>query len=252
MTPPIRAAIFDIDGTLARTRQKLTGEMQELLADLVAKMPVGIISGGSYAAQFDHQVIEGLLPRTDRSQLILFPTGSAECYLWNRDAWKKEYSFAFTTEEKQRILQALDETLAETAIVDLAAETYGPRLQDRNTQITWSALGEAAPPDVKEPWDPDHAKRDSFRAILAKKIPDFEIQIGGTTSIDINRKGIDKAYGVRWLEKRLGIPVGEMVYVGDALFPGGNDALVIPTGVQTHAVKNPADTTVFIKTLLSH
>jgi hypothetical protein len=42
-----------------------------------------------------------------------------------------------------------------------------------------------------------------------------------------------------------------MLYVGDALFEGGNDAVVKKTGIPTHEVKNTGDTKVLIQELLS-
>ena len=81
-------------------------------------------------------------------------------------------------------------------------------------------------------------------------MPDVEVLIGGMTTIDVTKKGIDKSYGVLWLSKHLNIPVAEMLYVGDALYPGGNDAVVIPTGIQTHITSGPGETTLIIDRLL--
>jgi len=78
-----------------------------------------------------------------------------------------------------------------------------------------------------------------------------EVRTGGLTAIDVTQKGIDKAYGVRQIEKVLKIPIKDMVFIGDALYPGGNDAAAKKTGVQTIAVKGPADTIAIIKKILS-
>ena len=74
---------------------------------------------------------------------------------------------------------------------------------------------------------------------MQKELPAFEVRRGGLTSIDVTQKGIDKAYGVRQIEKVLKIPIKEMVFIGDALYPGGNDAAAKKTGVQTIATKRP-------------
>ena len=104
-----------------------------------------------------------------------------------------------------------------------AEARWGEPIEDRDSQITFSALGQGAPLNEKETWDPDFAKRKAIKAILAPLIPEFSIQLGGSTSIDVTRPGIDKAYGVRKLHETLGIAIADMIFVGDAIFPGGSD-----------------------------
>ena len=94
----------------------------------------------------------------------------------------------------------------------------------------------------KEKWDPDFAKRKQIKSILDMLIPDYSVRLGGSTSIDITKAGIDKAYGIRKLEEILNILPAEMIYIGDALFPGGNDYPAKQAGVQCIAVKGPDDT----------
>src|SRR3546814_6001011 len=86
-----------------------------------------------------------------------------------------------------------------------------------------SALGQQAPLDAKEQWDPDFAKRKAIQAELIQRLPGFSIKMGGTTSIDVTREGVDKAYGLERLSCESGIPLDAMLFVGDAIFPGGND-----------------------------
>jgi hydroxymethylpyrimidine pyrophosphatase-like HAD family hydrolase len=90
-----------------------------------------------------------------------------------------------------------------------------------------------------------------MRDSLQKRIPEFEILIGGKTSIDVTKKGVNKAYGVTWFANILSIPPQDMLYVGDALYPGGNDEVVIQTGVQTIQVESVEETGVIIDKLCS-
>ena len=48
-------------------------------------------------------------------------------------------------------------------------------------------------------WDPDFSKRKKIQAILEKTIPEFSVRLGGSTSVDVTKPGIDKAYGIRKL-----------------------------------------------------
>jgi len=77
------------------------------------------------------------------------------------------------------------------------------------------------------------------------------VHAAGFTTIDITRRGIDKAYGIRQIEKYLHIPIGTMLFIGDALYRGGNDAPAKKTGVQTIAVSGPKDTIAIIKKILN-
>lgn len=86
--------------------------------------------------------------------------------------------------------------------------------------------------------------------LLQKKLKKFEVRVGGITTIDVTQKGIDKAYGVRQIEKTLRIPTKDMVFIGDALYKGGNDAAAKKSGVQTMATTGPAHTISIIKKIL--
>ena len=135
--------------------------------------------------------------------------------------WKKIYSEDFTASEKEKIVSSLKKAVEEAGFK--AEKVWGEVIEDRGSQITFSALGQQAPLEEKSKWDPDFAKRKKIKAILDTLIPEFSVRMGGATSIDVTKPGIDKAYGVGKLRDVLGISLKEMIFVGDALFPGGND-----------------------------
>ena len=68
------------------------------------------------------------------------------------------------------------------------------------------------------------------------------MRLGGTTSVDVTKPGIDKAYGIRKLRDTLGISLKEMIFIGDALFPGGNDYPAEEAGVVSIPVRGPNET----------
>lgn len=115
-------------------------------------------------------------------------------------------------------------------------------IEDRGSQITFSALGQEAPLDEKKNWDPKFEKREKIKAILQPLIPEFSIQLGGSTSIDVTKPGIDKAYGIKKLQETLGIVLLDMIFIGDALFPGGNDYPAKQAGVASIEVRDPHET----------
>jgi phosphomannomutase len=119
---------------------------------------------------------------------------------------------------------------------------FGELIEDRGSQITFSALGQQAPLDEKKKWDPDFAKRRQMKALLDNLIPEFSVRLGGTTSIDVTRQGIDKGYGIGKLRDILGVAISEMIFVGDALFPGGNDYPAKQAGAVSIQVRDPNET----------
>ena len=130
-------------------------------------------------------------------------------------------------------------------------KTWGEQIDDRDSQITFSALGQHAPLDAKKAWDPDRKKRVKLEQLIRKAIPEFSVNIGGTTSIDITREGIDKAYGIRKLRDRLKIPVSDMLFVGDALYEGGNDYPARASGAECIQVRDPEETKKIIATIIA-
>jgi HAD superfamily hydrolase (TIGR01484 family) len=123
-----------------------------------------------------------------------------------------------------------------------AENTWGDTVEDRDSQITFSALGQKAPLEPKKDWDPDFEKRKKIKEILDKLIPEFAVNLGGATSIDVTKPGIDKAYGMYKLRDMLKISIEEMLFMGDALFDGGNDHPTRTTGVDCIQVRDPQET----------
>ena len=230
--------VFDLDGTLAESKSSLDAEMAALLTALLAILKVAIISGGNWP-QFEKQVVSHLPQDEHLDRLSLLPTCGTKFYQ-HAGTWKKLYSEDFTPDERDRIVAALDKVRAVAGFE--VAKTWGEVIEDRGSQITFSALGQQAPIAEKEKWDPDFAKRQQMKALLDPLIPGFSVRLGGTTSIDITKPGIDKAYGIRKLRDTLGIAIDDMIYIGDALFPGGNDYPAKEAGALSIQVKDPHET----------
>ncbi len=230
--------IFDLDGTLAPSKGTIDTEMGTLLTALLAVVKVAIISGGGWA-QFETQVLGRLPSDAHIGNLSILPTSGTIFYQY-KDGWHKLYSEDLSDAQKQKIISAMNAAVASSGFA--ATKTWGETIEDRGSQITYSALGQQAPLDEKSKWDPDFAKRQRIKALLDVTLSDFSVRLGGTTSIDVTLPGIDKAYGIRKLRDTLGITIAEMIYVGDALFPGGNDFPARGTGVVCIQVRDPNET----------
>ncbi|HEY0272515.1 MAG TPA: HAD-IIB family hydrolase, partial [Chitinophaga sp.] len=230
---------FDLDGTLAPSKSTADTEMSGLLALLLQKARVAIISGGAWA-QFEKQVLSQLPATAIRSRLSILPTCGTQFYIYDNAAWQKLYAEDFTAAEKEKIIAALDKAITATGFKPV--QTWGEIIEDRGSQITYSGLGQQAPLSEKEKWDPDFKKRQQMKVLLDKDLPEFSVHLGGTTSIDVTKPGIDKAYGIRKLRDILHIPLEAMLFMGDAIFPGGNDYPAKEAGAQAIPVRDPEET----------
>jgi hypothetical protein len=239
---------FDLDGTLAESKQPLKDDMGEALANLLGVANVAVISGGDWP-QFDKQVASRLPAHADRSKLWLMPTTGTKLYTYADGKWTAVYAELFDDETKKKILTAFDASLEATGFVP--EKPWGERIEDRGSQITFSALGQEAPIDAKEHWDPDFAKRKIIQADLKQRLPGLSINMGGATSIDITREGVDKAYGLKKLRDASGIPLDAMMFIGDAIFPGGNDYPAKELGLDTVRVRDPQDTLSVISAIVA-
>jgi phosphomannomutase len=240
--------IFDLDGTLAESKSTLDPEMAALLVRLLGVARVAVISGGDWP-QFEKQFLARLPEHADRSKLLLLPTCGTKYYSYDGGTWTKQYSEDFSPAERDRIVAGLEQAVAASGFKP--EQTWGELIEDRGSQITFSALGQEAPVPVKQVWDPDFAKRMQIKAILDPILPDFTVRLGGATSIDVTKHGIDKAYGIAKLRELVGIEREDMFFVGDALFPGGNDYPVKEAGVDSVLTRDPEETKHIIQTFLA-
>jgi HAD superfamily hydrolase (TIGR01484 family) len=239
--------VFDLDGTLARSKSPLETEMAELLGRLMGLMKVAVISGGAWP-QFEKQLLANLPKNDGLKRLSLLPTSGTKFFRYDGQ-WVQLYAENFAADEKTKIIDALNKALDGSGL--RPEKHWGDVIEDRGSQITLSALGQEAPLSAKQTWDPDFAKRKKIVAILAPLIPEFSMAMGGASSIDVTRPGVDKAYGIAKLKEVLGIPIDEMIFIGDALFPGGNDEPARKTGVTCIKVRDPEETGRVIEAIIA-
>lgn len=239
--------VFDLDGTLAESKSSVDSEMVQLLNSLLHVAKVAIISGGNWP-QFEKQVLSQQFAPTGLANLSLLPTCGTKFYSFTSD-WNPIYSEDLTSVEKKNIISSL--RVASELLGFVPTKVWGEVIEDRGSQITYSALGQNAPLAEKRAWDPDFAKRKKMQVILNRSLPDFSVRLGGTTSVDVTRAGIDKAYGIAKLTEILGITKENMIFVGDAIFPGGNDYAVKEAGVCSILVRDPNESKRVIEAIVA-
>lgn len=239
--------IFDMDDTLTKSKSDISQEMMDLLNKILHcfSVNIAIVSGCAYE-QFEQQFLKHI---GDSDRYYLMPASGAELYEYSAPRWNKVYSHNLLLSEKARIHNTFEFAISHyNALVeinafdgpeiDLETKLYGEYGEDRNGQITFSLLGQQAPLAMKKTFDPDYKIRNCIAEFMIEAMPEYEITVGGTTSIDVTKKGINKAFGVKRVIEHLGLRIDEVVFMGDALFEGGNDYPVKEMGVECIRVDN--------------
>lgn len=240
--------VFDLDGTLAESKRPLSTEMAALLARLLALADVAVISGGDWP-QFYRQVASRLPADAARERLWLMPTTGTKLYRFINGEWCAVFADLFDETEKVKIRAAFDRALSAAGLVD--ERTWGERIEDRGSQITFSGLGQNAPLRAKKSWDPDRAKRTALQETLRAALPGLSVNLGGTTSIDVTREGVDKGYGLKRLSEESGVPLAGMLFLGDAIYPGGNDYPAAQAGVDVVKVRDVDETAAVMSAIIA-
>lgn len=244
---------FDLDGTLAESKQQMEPGMSQALYSLAEDRKIVIISGGSFN-QFEKQFLPSFTPMGNDSSLVyknlyLLPTSGSRRYQYNseRKEWELTDTVAMSNEIKQKVLVTLKTFLLDNKYGMEPTIKGDEIIEDRITQITMSALGQHAPISLKKDWDPNQIKRKKIVKELKEMLPEVEINIGGTTSIDILPKGFNKAQGLIRLIDKLELNKEDMIFIGDAIFPGGNDYSPYEAGIECIKVIGPEETLIKIK-----
>lgn len=243
---------FDVDDTLVKSKNPITDEMRDLLAELLKYYEVAIISGSRYEV-FQTNIIEPLstMAVDDLSHMHILPTCGTRYYTHKEPTidWKLEYAEDFTEEQKKEIAEACERRAREAGL--WPEEPYGEVIEDRLSQISMSLMGQKAPAEVKYEWY-DKYKHEAYLLTekIAEDLPDYEVRYGGTTTVDVTKKGVDKAYGMQKLLDFLGATKEDALFIGDRLEEGGNDYPVKAMGIDTIDVSGWEDTPHVVRGIL--
>jgi phosphomannomutase len=246
-----KVVAFDLDDTLAVAKSPIPEEISELLVRLLDKYDVCIISGGKFG-QFKVQVLDRLKATAyELTHLHLMPCSGTKYFIFDSGSnnWDLQYDNSLTEDQKKRAIHALEEGAKKLGLWE--SKPFGEIIEDRESQVTYSALGQSAPADLKYKWDPDGSKKQKLRDYVAPILSDMGARVGGTTSVDVTVAGVDKAYGMRKLTEQMQIDKSDILFIGDKLQPGGNDYAVKAMGIDTVEVKNWQDTADLIERILA-
>ncbi|MBQ3274890.1 HAD-IIB family hydrolase [Candidatus Saccharibacteria bacterium] len=246
---------FDVDQTLNVAKTPITADVAKLLIEcLRAGFSICPISGQKFD-QFLVQIVNPMLENgatpEDLKNLHLFVAQGTQYYRFENDDWKEVYSFPLTDAQVEKISSALETAAKELGFWEEDKLKEGDEIiENRLSQVTFSALGQSAGTDVKYAWDPDCKKREKIVARAKELAPEFDYEIGGTTSINAIVPGMNKVFGMTHLMEELKVEKKDILYFGDMTQPGGNDYPVVEMGVDTITVRNHEDTSFALRGIL--
>ena len=232
-----------MDNTLSESCRQISDEMAGVISNLVNNGFEFVVIAGSDVKEIKQQVCSKV-----NAKIHVLGTSGTKYYLWNGKELEKVYALNLTEAEKQKILDSLDDLCEKFDIKPVTSKE--DQILKRGSQITLSAIGRHAPFEMKEAFDPDKKKRMKWINYLKPKLSEFLIVMGGSTSIDITKKGFDKGYGIKEFARYNHFNLDDILFFGDGIFPGGNDYSVV--GVVDYVkVKNPGDTLSKLKELMN-
>ena len=245
---------FDIDQTLNVAKTPIPDEIADLLVKCLDHFEICPISGQKFD-QFLIQIVDRLTERgataKQLSHLHLFVAQGTQYYRYEDNDWKQVYNYPLTDEQVQKITKTIETAAKELGFWEEDKLQPGDEIiENRLSQVTFSALGQKAGTEAKYAWDPDCTKREQIVARCKELAPEFDYEIGGTTSINAITPGMNKVFGMTHLLEELKVDKKDILYFGDMTQPGGNDYPVVQMGIDTITVRNHEDTAYALRGIL--
>ena len=200
--------IFDVDGTLTPSRQKIDSEFLNFLLNFAKQNDVYLVTG------------------SDRPKTI--EQIGKELYF----ACQRVYNCSGSDVYEKDILIYRDEwTLPSDAEEFLIDELYhskfpvrtGNHIERRPGGVNFSVLGRGSEVILEEreeyvKWDINTGERKNIAERFKKRFPEIGCQVGGQTGLDISPLGCDKSQILRDFK-----PIDLIYFFGDKLKEGEND-----------------------------
>ena len=245
---------FDVDQTLNIAKTPIPPEIAELLTKCLDHFEICPISGQKFD-QFLIQIVDEMKDATPEqlTHLHLFVAQGTQYYRYdaNKKDWKQVYNYPLTDEQVAKITEAIETAAKELGYWEADKLAEGDEIiENRLSQVTFSALGQKAGTEAKYAWDPDCKKREAIVKRCKELAPEFDYEIGGTTSINAITPGMNKVFGMTHLMEELNVKKEDILYFGDMTQPGGNDYPVVQMGVETITVRSHEDTAYALRGIL--
>jgi phosphomannomutase len=196
--------LFDVDGTLTPSRQKIEPAFAEWFKTFISNNEVYLVTGSDYSKTVE-QLGEDICQSVDR---VYNCSGN--------DVWKRGKN-----------IRTSDWTLPDECLSFLShclqqsmfPLRTGNHIENRPGSVNFSVVGRNASLAERKlyvKWDAEMDERMNIAKMFNEKFKDVVAKIGGETGIDIHPVGCDKSQVLKHV-------LGEVMFFGDAIYPSGND-----------------------------
>lgn len=208
--------VFDVDGTLTPSRQRIDPLFEEWFFSFCKNNNVYLVTGSDY-----EKTLEQLGEYICNAVKGVYSCCGNALYV----SGELQYANDFHLTEKQ-------ETFL-TKLLDSSAFPIktGKHIEKRLGLVNFSILGRNATIDQRNYYAGyDYAlnERKNLAELIERKFPELEAKLGGDTGIDIYPKGKDKS--------QVAGSIKPFIFFGDKIYTGGNDYSIAQHATEYYGV----------------
>jgi phosphomannomutase len=198
--------IFDVDGTLTPSRQKINKDFDSWFLDFASKNRVWLVTGSDY-----EKTLEQLGDDICGAVNLIYNCSGND--IWSNGKRRKYKAFIKPDGLDDLLNSELDKSSFEIRA--------GNHIEERMGTINFSIVGRDA--DIQQrkkyiEFDTKTNEREKRANTLVRYFPDVMATVGGETGIDIYNKGADKQQILTDFNS-----TDKLLFFGDKTEPGGND-----------------------------
>lgn len=198
--------IFDVDGTLTPSRQKMDEEFSKFFFDFCTENKVYLVTGSDKDKTVEQvgNVIYGLARRA-------YNCSGADVYESSKNIRRSDWKLPHSA--RTFLLDKLEES-------EFPLRT-GLHIEERPGMINFSVVGRNATIGERKlyaKYDSKHNERNIIADLFNKKFPNMKATVGGETGLDIAPHGSDKSQILSDFDKD-----DSILFFGDRCDPAGND-----------------------------
>lgn len=206
--------LFDVDGTLTPSREKINPAFQEWFLEFCKNNTVSLVSGSDYQKTVE-QLGQELI---DEVKFVFSCSGNVV-----RESGEIIHEHYWTAPEP-----VMDYLKSHLFVSDYE-ERFGKHFEHRTGMLNFSVVGRNAKGKDRTEyykWDLVHKERESIVNTINETWPDLRALIGGETGVDISSAGADKSQVLEWIDD------SDVIFFGDRTDPVGNDYPLAQATVQ--------------------
>ena len=224
--------IFDVDGTLTPSRQKMTKEFKAFFS-IWSELNTFYLVTGSDLPKLQEQM----------NGLEIHSSGIFTCCgneFWQSDPAVHPKHCDLVYENKFEPPEDLIEYLQEKVKTSNYHQRTSNHIEDRGSMLNFSVVGRDCTQEQRDEyfeWDIKEGERRNISRAIGFRWTELDAVIGGQISIDIYPKGKDKSQILEHIDSDFSIPFGEQqqyIFIGDRTMKGGNDYPLAKLMEETH------------------